>query len=74
MTEKTKGSVKKDAVVVKSIEDLQKELAVKRTDLIEAKRSNKSGELVNPRAITAYRKDIARLLTEINEKRSKSNG
>lgn len=61
----------KTAEVVKSVEDLQNELTTKRTDLIEAKRANVAGELVNPRAITAYRKDIARLLTKINERKGK---
>lgn len=42
------------------------QLAVKRNDLHEAKKSLASGELVNPRVIRAYRKDIARLLTQIN--------
>ncbi len=50
-------------------EDLHKELQAKRTDLIEARRSNASGELVNPKIINSYRKDIARLLTEINARK-----
>jgi ribosomal protein L29 len=50
---------------VKTAEDLQKDLATKRQDLIEAKRSLAAGELVNPRVITATRKEIARLLTAI---------
>lgn len=69
MAEKaTKKTVKK-AEVVKTREDLHNELATKRNDLVEAKRSNAAGELVNPRVITTYRKDIARLLTEINAKK-----
>lgn len=67
----TKKAVK-EATTVKSIEEMEKELVAKRNDLLEAKRANKAGELVNSRAITAYRKDIARLLTQINER--KSNG
>lgn len=51
--------------------DLHAELAKKRADLLEAKRSHAAGELVNPRALTGYRRDIARLLTEINNKESK---
>lgn len=66
--EATKKTIK-NAEVVKSLEDLHNELATKRTDLLEAKRSNAAGELVNPRVITGYRKDIARLLTEINAKK-----
>lgn len=62
----------KEATTIKSIEELEQEVATMRNDLLEAKRANKAGELVNPRAITAYRKDIARLMTQINER--KSNG
>lgn len=62
----------KEATTVKSIEELEQELLTKRTDLLEAKRANKAGELVNPRAITAMRKEIARLMTQINER--KRNG
>lgn len=58
---------KTDAPVV----DLHAELASKRNDLIEAKRSHAAGELVNPKALTDLRKDIARLLTKINQKGSK---
>lgn len=59
------------AAVVKTVEDLKKELAEKRNDLIQAKRSHAAGELVNPKALRSLRKDIARLLTQINEKESK---
>ena len=65
----TKKSVK--AAVVKTIDDLKKELAEKRDDLLQAKRSHAAGELVNPKALRSLRKDIARLLTQINEKESK---
>ena len=65
----TKKSVK--AVVVKTIDDLKKELAEKRNDLLQVKRSHAAGELVNPKALRSLRKDIARLLTQINEKESK---
>lgn len=71
MAEKSTKKTTKQAEAVKSIEDLQKELAEKRSDLLGAKRSNASGELVNPRAITAYRKEIARILTQINERKGK---
>ncbi|UHA57678.1 50S ribosomal protein L29 [Candidatus Nanosynbacter sp. HMT-352] len=63
MTE-TKKSVK--AAVVKTIDDLKKELAEKRNDLLQAKRSHAAGELVNPKALRSLRKEIARLLTQIN--------
>jgi len=63
MTE-TKKSVK--AAVVKTIDDLKKELVEKRNDLLQAKRSHAAGELVNPKALRSLRKEIARLLTQIN--------
>ena len=59
------------AAVVKTVDDLKKELAEKRDDLLQAKRSHAAGELVNPKALRSLRKDIARLLTQINEKESK---
>lgn len=69
MAEKTTKKAPKDAVVVKTVEDLQKEVDAKRTDLIEARRSLAAGELVNPRVITSTRKEIARLMTQINERK-----
>ena len=54
------------AAVVKTIDDLKKELAEKRNDLLQAKRSHATGELVNPKALRSLRKEIARLLTQIN--------
>ena len=59
------------AAVVKTVDDLKKEVAEKRYDLLQAKRSHAAGELVNPKALRSLRKDIARLLTQINEKESK---
>lgn len=59
------------AAVVKTVDDLKKELAKKRNDLLQAKSSHAAGELVNPKALRSLRKDIARLLTQINEKESK---
>ena len=55
-----------NAAVVKTIDDLKKELAEKRNDLLQAKRSHAAGELVNPKALRSLRKEIARLLTQIN--------
>jgi len=52
--------------VVKTVDDLKKELAEKRNDLLQAKRSHAAGELVNPKALRSLRKEIARLLTQIN--------
>ena len=54
------------AAVVKTIDDLKKELAEKRNDLLQAKRSHAADELVNPKALRSLRKEIARLLTQIN--------
>ena len=54
------------AAVVKTVDDLKKELAEKRHDLLQAKRSHAAGELVNPKALRSLRKEIARLLTQIN--------
>lgn len=59
------------AAVVKTVDDLKKEVAEKRNNLLQAKRSHAAGELVNPKALRSLRKDIARLLTQINEKESK---
>ena len=59
------------AAVIKTVDDLKKEVAEKRNDLLQAKRSHAAGELVNPKALRSLRKDIARLLTQINEKESK---
>lgn len=68
MAEKTVKKPAKNAEVVKTVDELKKDLDAKRKDLLEAKRSLASGELANPRVLGAYRKDIARLLTEINVK------
>jgi len=65
-----KKTVKKTDTA-KTLENLKKELAKKHQDLVEAKRSHASGELANPHALTEYRKEIARLLTEINSKEIK---
>ncbi|MGK2896006.1 MAG: 50S ribosomal protein L29 [Candidatus Saccharimonadales bacterium] len=61
MTEKTT----KKAVTVKKELTLAEQVATKRTELFDMMRSLAAGELVNPRVITATRKDIARLLTAI---------
>lgn len=45
--------------------NLQEQLVAKRADMLELQKSNRAGELVNPRAITSTRKEIARLLTAI---------
>lgn len=59
-----KKTIKK-ATEVKSIEDLKQELVAKHQDLLEAKKSHRAGELVNPRVLGTIRKDIARLATAV---------
>lgn len=61
-----KAAPKKAAVTEKS---LQEQLAEKRADMLGYKKSHAAGELVNPRAITATRKDIARIMTKINQEK-----
>lgn len=63
-TKKTTKAVKK-APEVKTIDQLKQDLIAKQTDLVDAKRGHKAGELANPRVITATRKEIARLHTAI---------
>ena len=55
----------KKAEVVKSLEDLRKDLAAKQDDLLESRKSHRAGELVNPRVLGSIRKEIARLHTAI---------
>jgi ribosomal protein L29 len=57
--------VSKNVPEEKSLAQLQKDLLAKQTDLVEAKRGHKLGELTNPRIITLTRKEIARLHTAI---------
>lgn len=53
------------ASIVKPINELRAELAAKRQELLDSRRSHKAGELVNPRVLGQIRKQIARLNTEI---------
>ena len=62
---KTAKKQPKDAVEIKSIDQLKKDLLAKQNDLVESKRGHKLGELTNPRVITITRKEIARLHTVI---------
>lgn len=61
----TKSSNAKVATEVKTLEQLKSELLTKQNDQLETRRSHRAGELVNPRAITLGRKEIARLKTAI---------
>lgn len=56
----------KEAVVAKTVEELQAELVTLQTEYRETQRSHRMGELVNPRALTVQRKAIARALTALN--------
>ena len=55
----------KTVTVVKSLEELRGDLAAKQNDLLDAQKSHRSGELVNPRILGTTRKEIARLHTAI---------
>lgn len=55
----------KTASIVKPINELRAELAAKRQELLDSRRSHKAGELVNPSVLGQIRKQIARLNTEI---------
>lgn len=55
----------KEASTVKSPEDLKNDLDKKQAEILETRRSHRAGELVNPRALTHARKEIARLKTSI---------
>lgn len=54
--------------------DLTKQLEEKRKELVEAKRGHRAGELQNPRALAKTRKEIARLLTQMNTKETTKEG
>lgn len=71
-TKKTaKKAPAKKAIEVKSIADLEKELLSARADLMQALRGHRAGELTNPRVLGSTRKQIARLMTQINAKQEK---
>ena len=68
----TKAAPKKQAKVEKT---LHEQLTDARTDLLEAKKTHRSGELVNPKVLGGYRKQVARLMTQINaNKNAKEEG
>lgn len=62
MAEKTT----KKAPAKKTEKSLEEQLKDARHDLLEAQKSHRSGELVNPRVLGGYRKEIARLMTKLN--------
>ena len=51
----------------KSEKELHELLAEKRTELVAAHRSLAAGELPNPRVVANTKRDIARILTVIND-------
>lgn len=53
----------------KDIAELHKLVAEKRQELNEKQRAMHAGELTNPRAITTLRRDIAQILTILNQAR-----
>ncbi len=61
----------KQAETVKTAADLQKELAEKQNDLLQAQQSHKAGELANPRVLRSLRRDIARILTALSATNTK---
>lgn len=62
-----KKAVAAKAPSVKTVEQLKSELAEKKQDMLDSRKSLIAGEMVNPRAIRTLRKDIARLLTAIRK-------
>jgi ribosomal protein L29 len=73
MAEKKTTSKKTGKVTeVKTADQMRLDLLEKQNDLAGYKKGHRTGELTNPRAITATRKEIARLktstrLSELNE-------
>jgi large subunit ribosomal protein L29 len=62
--------VTKKVQEVKTVEQLNDELAKLRTEHNESRKSHRSGELVNPHVLNTQRKHIARLLTALNASKS----
>ncbi|MEO8691435.1 MAG: 50S ribosomal protein L29 [Candidatus Saccharimonas sp.] len=64
-TKKPTKKIVKQATEIKSLAELQKDLATKLADQLTAKTSHRAGELVNPHTLGTIRKEIARLHTSI---------
>lgn len=64
----------KKAQEAKSAHQHNDELSKKRSDLLEAIRGHRAGELQNPRVLREIRKDIARILTAKNAKKQSEKG
>ena len=56
----------KKATEVKTLEQLQEELAKLQGEHLDSRKSHKAGELVNPHVLTVQRKNIARAHTAIS--------
>ena len=68
MAEKAKKSAKNAASKkLNTDKPLNEQLADVQQDLAIARKSHASGELVNPRVITGYKKHIARIKTAMND-------
>lgn len=70
----TKTTTKKATPVkatktVKAEVSVQEQLVAKQAELHGYRKSHVAGELVNPRAITVARKEVARLMTQLNAKK-----
>ena len=62
----------KKTTTKKAEQTLQEQLIDARKDLLEAKKSHRAGELVNPKVLGGYRKKVAQIMTKINaEKEAK---
>lgn len=62
----------KKTTTKKTEKTLQEQLIDARKDLLEAKKSHRAGELVNPKVLSGYRKKVAQIMTKINaEKEAK---
>lgn len=57
----------KNAVEVKTLDQLKEELVTLQNDHRESRRSHTMGELVNPHVLTVQRKSIARAHTAIKQ-------
>ncbi|HEY0965050.1 MAG TPA: 50S ribosomal protein L29 [Candidatus Saccharimonadales bacterium] len=62
----------KKTTTKKTEKTLQEQLIDARKDLLDAKKSHRAGELVNPKVLGGYRKKVAQIMTKINaEKEAK---
>lgn len=70
---KTTKKAAKKTVEVKSLAQLIEDLKKTQAELLEAQKSHRSGELVNPHVLTVKRKEVARLKTAIVIESRKEN-